>query len=113
RRRGYTPESLRLFCERIGVAKFYSTIELNVLEGAVREDLNRRALRRMAVLRPLKLVIENWPEGKVEELEAVNNPEDPSAGTRKILFGRELYIEQDDFQEVPPRKFHRLYPGNE
>ena len=113
RRRGYTPESIRLFCERIGVAKFNSTIDMNVLEGAVRDDLNKRALRRMAVLRPLKVVIENWPEGKFEEVEAQNNPEDPAAGTRKILFGRELYIEQEDFAEVPPKKFHRLYPGNE
>jgi glutaminyl-tRNA synthetase len=113
RRRGYTPESLRLFCERIGVAKFYSTIEVNVLEGAVRDDLNKRALRRMAVLKPVKVVIENWPEGKFEEMEAGNNPEDPTAGTRKILFGRELYIEQEDFREEPPKKFHRLYPGNE
>jgi glutaminyl-tRNA synthetase len=113
RRRGYTPESLRLFCERIGVARFYSTIDMNMLEGAVRDDLNKCAPRRMAVLRPIKLVLENWPEGKFEEVEAHNNPEDPSAGTRKILFGRELYIEQDDFREEPPKKFHRLYPGNE
>jgi len=113
RRRGYTPESIRLFCERIGVAKFNSTIDMNVLEGAVREDLNKRALRRMAVLRPIKVVLENWPAGKFEEVEAQNNPEDPAAGTRKILFGRELYIEQDDFREEPPKKFHRLYPGNE
>jgi glutaminyl-tRNA synthetase len=113
RRRGYTPESIRLFCERIGVAKFNSTIDMNVLEGAVREDLNKRAPRRMAVLRPIKVVLENWPEGKFEEVEAQNNPEDPAAGTRKILFGRELYIEQDDFREEPPKKFHRLYPGNE
>ena len=113
RRRGYTPESIRLFCERIGVARFFSTIDMNVLEGAVRDDLNRRAQRRMAVLRPLKLLIENWPEGKLEEVEAGNNPEDPAAGTRTILFGRELYIEQDDFREEPPKKFHRLYPGNE
>ena len=113
RRRGYTPESIRLFCDRIGMAKFNSTIDMAVLEGAVRDDLNQRAQRRMAVLRPLKLVIENWPEGKFEEMEAGNNPEDPTAGTRKIQFGRELYIEQEDFREDPPKKFHRLYPGNE
>jgi glutaminyl-tRNA synthetase len=113
RRRGYTPESIRLFCERIGMAKFNSTIDMAVLEGAVRDDLNKRAERRMAVLRPLKLVIENWPAEKLEEVDAGNNPEDPAAGKRKILFGRELYIEQDDFREEPPKKFHRLFPGNE
>jgi glutaminyl-tRNA synthetase len=113
RRRGYTPESIRMFCDRIGVAKFNSTIDRSVLEGAVRDDLNQRALRRMAVLQPIKLVLENWPEGKFEEMEVGNNPEDPAAGTRKILFGRELWIEADDFREEPPKKFHRLYPGNE
>jgi glutaminyl-tRNA synthetase len=113
RRRGYTPEAIRLFCDRIGVAKFNSTIDVQVLEGAVRDDLNRRAPRAMAVLRPLKLVIENFPAEKVEEMEAINNPEDPSAGTRKVTFGRELYIEQDDFREDPPKKFHRLSPGAE
>jgi len=113
RRRGYTPEAIRLFCDRIGVAKFNSTIDMHVLEGAVRDDLNRRAPRAMAVLRPLKLVIENFPTGKVEEMEAINNPEDPSAGTRKVPFTRELYIEQDDFREDPPKKFHRLAPGAE
>jgi glutaminyl-tRNA synthetase len=113
RRRGYTPEAIRLFCDRIGVAKFNSTIDVQVLEGAVRDDLNRRAPRAMAVLRPLKLVIENLPAENVEEMEAVNNPEDPAAGTRKVPFGRELYIEQDDFREEPPKKFHRLSPGAE
>jgi glutaminyl-tRNA synthetase len=113
RRRGYTPEAIRLFCDRIGVAKFNSTIDVQVLEGAVRDDLNRRAPRAMAVLRPLKLVIENFPAEKVEEMEAVNNPEDPSAGTRKVPFSRELFIEQDDFREEPPKKFHRLFPGAE
>lgn len=113
RRRGYTPESIRTFCERIGVAKFNSTIDMNVLEGAVRDDLNQRAARRMAVLQPIKLVLENWPADKFEELELTNNPEDPTAGTRQVLFGRELWIEADDFREEPPKKFHRLYPGNE
>ena len=113
RRRGYTPEAIRLFCDRIGVAKFNSTIDVQVLEGAIRDDLNRRAPRAMAVLRPLKLIIENFPAEKVEEMEAINNPEDPSAGTRKVLFSRELYIEQDDFREDPPKKFHRLSPGTE
>jgi glutaminyl-tRNA synthetase len=113
RRRGYTPESIRAFCERIGVAKFNSTIDMNVLEGAVRDDLNQRAERRMAVLQPIKLVLENWPADKFEELELTNNPEDPAAGTRRVLFGRELWIEADDFREEPPKKFHRLYPGNE
>jgi glutaminyl-tRNA synthetase len=113
RRRGYTPESIRLFCDRIGVAKFNSTIDMNVLEGAVREDLNRRAARRMAVLRPVKVVLDNYPEGKVEMLDAVNNPEDPAAGKRQVPFTRELYIEQDDFREEPPKKFFRLFPGGE
>ena len=113
RRRGYTPEAIRLFCDRIGVAKFNSTIDMQVLEGAVRDDLNRRAPRAMAVLRPLKLVIENFPAEKVEAMEAVNNPEDPAAGTRKVPFSRELWIEQDDFREDPPKKFHRLSPGAE
>ena len=98
RRRGYTPEAIRDFCERIGVTKAANLIELGALEHAVREDLNKRAERRMAVLRPLKLVIENYPEGQVEEFDAVNNPEDPSAGTRKVPFGGVVYIEQDDFQ---------------
>jgi glutaminyl-tRNA synthetase len=113
RRRGYTPEAIRLFCDRIGVAKFNSTIDVQVLEGAVRDDLNRRAPRAMAVLAPLKLVIENFPAGQVEEMDAINNPEDPSAGTRKVPFSRELYIEEDDFREEPPKKFHRLSPGTE
>lgn len=113
RRRGYTPEAMRAFCERIGVAKFNSTIDMVVLENAVRDDLNKRAGRFMAVLRPLKVVIENYPEGQTEELEAVNNPEDPSAGTRIVPFSRELYIEQDDFREEAPKKFYRLKPGQE
>jgi glutaminyl-tRNA synthetase len=113
RRRGYTPESIRDFCDRIGLAKKENVIDVALLEHCVREDLNRRAPRYMAVLRPLRLVVENYPEGQVENLEAVNNPEDPSAGTRQVPFARELYIERDDFMEVPPKKFHRLYPGNE
>ncbi|MDR2814997.1 MAG: glutamine--tRNA ligase/YqeY domain fusion protein [Prevotellaceae bacterium] len=113
RRRGYTPESIRLFADKVGVAKRDNVIDLSLLEWCVREDLNKRALRRFAVLNPLKLVITNYPEGKVEELDAVNNPEDPAAGTRKILFGRELYIEREDFMENPPKKFFRLAPGQE
>ena len=113
RRRGYTPESIRRFCERIGVAKFNSTVDVTWLEDAVREDLNKRAMRVMGVLKPLKVVIENYPEDKAEELEAVNNPEDQSAGTRTVPFSRELYIEQDDFMEDPPKKFFRLGPGRE
>jgi glutaminyl-tRNA synthetase len=113
RRRGYTPEAIRDFCERIGVAKSNSTVDISLLEHCLREDLNRRAPRVMAVLRPLKLVIENYPEGQVEELEAVNNPEDASQGVRKIPFSRVLYIEQDDFREEPPKKYFRLFPGNE
>src|SRR5262252_1566130 len=113
RRRGYTPEAIRDFCERIGVAKNDNTVELALLEACLREDLNRRAQRRMAVLRPLKLIVENYPEGKGEEMEAVNNPEDPAAGTRKVPFSRELWIEQDDFREVAPKKYFRLAPGAE
>lgn len=113
RRRGYTPESIRNFCKRIGVAKFDSTIDLGLLEFCVREDLNKRAPRVMGVLRPLKVVIENYPEGQVEELEAINNPEDESMGTRRVPFSRVLYIEQDDFREDPPKKFFRLAPGRE
>ncbi len=113
RRRGYTPEAIRDFCERIGVAKSNSTVDIALLEHCLREDLNKRAPRMMAVLRPLKLVIENYPEGQAEELEAVNNPEDPSAGTRQVPFSRVLYIEQDDFRENPPKKYFRLFPGNE
>jgi glutaminyl-tRNA synthetase len=113
RRRGYTPEAIRVFCERIGVAKFNSTIDAVVLENAIREDLNKRAPRVMGVLRPLKLVITNYPEGKSEDLDAVNNPEDPAAGTRKVPFSRVLWIERDDFREEPPKKFFRLSPGRE
>jgi glutaminyl-tRNA synthetase len=113
RRRGYTPEAIRDFCTRIGVAKKENVIDVALLEHTLREDLNRRALRGLAVLRPLKVVIENFPDEKVEELEAMNNPEDPSAGTRRLPFSRELYIEHDDFREDPPKKFFRLSPGNE
>jgi glutaminyl-tRNA synthetase len=113
RRRGYTPRSIREFCGRIGVAKNESLIDVALLEHSVREDLNQVAPRAMAVLKPLKIVIENYPDGQVEMMEAINNPEDPSAGTRQVPFTRELYIEQDDFREVPPKKFFRLYPGNE
>jgi glutaminyl-tRNA synthetase len=113
RRRGYTPESLRDFADRIGIAKADNLVDVALLEHCVREDLNRRALRRMAVLRPVRLVIDNYPEGQVEEVEAVNNPEDPSAGTRRVPFGRELWIEQDDFREKPPPKYYRLSPGVE
>jgi len=113
RRRGYTPESLRNFCAAIGASKTNGIIELAMLEHYVREDLNRRAPRAMAVLRPLKVVIDNYAEGQVEKLELVNNPEDPSAGTRSVPFSRELYIEQDDFREDPPKKFFRLSPGRE
>ncbi|MBL8897821.1 MAG: glutamine--tRNA ligase/YqeY domain fusion protein [Planctomycetes bacterium] len=113
RRRGYTPEALRAFCAEIGVSKFESVIDHVRLENALREDLNKRAPRRMAVLRPLKVVIENWPAGHVEWLDAVNNPEDPSAGKRLVPFAGELYLERDDFQEDPPKKFFRLAPGRE
>ncbi len=113
RRRGYTPRSIRDFCGRIGVAKNESLIDVALLEHSVREDLNQVAPRAMAVLRPLKIVIENYPEGQVEMLEAINNPEDASAGTRQVPFSREIYIERDDFREVPPKKFFRLFPGNE
>ena len=113
RRRGYTPESIRVFCERIGVAKTDSTIDIALLEHCLRGDLNKQAKRVMAVLRPLKVVIENYPEGQVEEMEAVNNPEDASMGTRKVPFSRELFIEQDDFQEMPHKKFFRLAPDRE
>ena len=113
RRRGYTPESIRAFCERIGVAKFNSTIDYSWLEEAVREDLNKRAERVLAVMRPLKVVITNYPEGQTEEFDAVNNPEDPAAGTRKVPFSKVLYIERDDFREDPPKKFFRLGPGRE
>jgi glutaminyl-tRNA synthetase len=113
RRRGYTPEAVRDFCARIGVAKKENVIDIALLEHTVREDLNRRAQRALAVLRPLRLVIENYPEGRVEQLEAVNNPEDASAGARRMPFSRVLYIEQDDFMESPPKKFFRLSPGSE
>ena len=113
RRRGYTPESIRNFCERIGVAKRDSMVDLGLLEFCIREDLNKRAPRVMAVLRPLKVVITNYPEEQEEELDAINNPEDPNAGTRKVPFSRELYIEQDDFREDPPKQFFRLAPGRE
>ncbi len=112
RRRGYTPEAIRSFIAQIGVSKTDSTVDIAFLEYCLRQDLNKRAPRVMAVLNPLKLIVENWDEGKLEELEAVNNPEDESAGTRKIHFGRELWIEQDDFAENPPPKYFRLYPGN-
>jgi glutaminyl-tRNA synthetase len=113
RRRGYTPEAIRMFCDVVGVAKSNSTADIALLEYCVRQDLNKRAPRVMAVLRPLKVVITNYPEGQVEELEAVNNPEDPGAGTRQVPFSRVLYIEQDDFMENPPNKFYRLAPGRE
>ena len=113
RRRGYTPESIRAFCDHIGVAKRDTTVELTLLEHMIREDLNRRATRVMGVLRPLRVVIDNYPEGTVEELEAVNNPEDPSMGTRRIPFSRVLYIEAEDFLEDPPKKYFRLSPGQE
>jgi glutaminyl-tRNA synthetase len=113
RRRGYTPEAIRNFCAAIGASKTNGTIELAMLEHFLREDLNQRAPRVMAVLRPLRVVIDNYPEGQLEELEALNNPEDPAAGTRKVPFSRELYIEQDDFREEPPKKFFRLFPGQE
>ena len=113
RRRGYTPEAIKNFCDLIGMAKANSIVDLALLEDCVREDLNRRAPRVMAVLRPLKVVLVNYPEDQVEELEAINNPEDPNMGTRKVPFSRILYIERDDFMEVPPKKFFRLAPGRE
>ena len=113
RRRGYTPESIRNFSDRVGIAKRENTIDVSLLEFSVREDLNLRTKRVMAVLNPIKVVITNYPENENEELDAVNNPEDHSMGTRKIPFSREIYIEKDDFREVPPPKFHRLSPGKE
>lgn len=113
RRRGYTPESIRDFCRKIGITKQDSVIDMELLEHSVREDLNQRAQRVMAVLDPLKVVITNYPEGAEEELEAVNNPEDPSMGKRKVPFSKELFIERDDFMEDPPKKFYRLSPGSE
>ncbi len=113
RRRGYTPEAIRNFCDMLGVAKSNSTAEIAMLEYCVRQDLNKSALRVMSVLKPLKVVLTNYPAGQVEELDAINNPEDPNAGSRKVPFSRELYIEQDDFMEVPANKFYRLSPGRE
>jgi len=113
RRRGYTSKAVRAFCERIGVAKFNSTVDLALLEFCLREDLNKRAPRVMSVLKPLKVVIENYPDDQVDELDAVNNPEDENAGTRKVPFSKVLYIERDDFMEDPPKKFFRLAPGRE
>ena len=113
RRRGFTPEAIRDFIARIGVAKRDSTVDLSLLEHCVRDDLNRRATRYMAVLDPVKVVIENYPEGRVEELDFVNNPEDPDAGTRKVPFSREIYIDRRDFREDPPRRFYRMSPGKE
>ncbi len=113
RRRGYTPESIRNFCERIGVAKADSIVDIALLEHCLREDLNKRALRVMAVLNPLRVVIDNYPEDQVEELDADNNPEDPGMGTRKVPFSRIIYIEKEDFREDPPKKFFRLAPGRE
>ncbi len=113
RRRGYSPQAIREFCRRIGVNKFNSTVDIALLEHCLREDLNKTSPRVMAVLKPLKVVIDNYPEGQVEELEAINNPEDPNAGVRKVPFSGELYIERDDFMEEPPKKFYRLAPGRE
>ena len=113
RRRGYTPQSIRNFAEKIGIAKRDNTVEVSLLEHSIREDLNKRAPRVMAVLQPLKIVIDNYPEEQTEELAAVNNPENPEAGTRNVPFSRELFIEQNDFMEDPPRKFFRLAPGRE
>jgi glutaminyl-tRNA synthetase len=112
RRRGYTPEAIQDFLSRIGIAKTDSMVDIALLEHCVREDLNKRAQRVMVVLHPIKLVIENWQEDMTEELDAVNNPEDATSGTRKVPFSRELWIEADDFQENPPPKYYRLYPGN-
>ncbi|MBQ6143762.1 MAG: glutamine--tRNA ligase/YqeY domain fusion protein [Clostridia bacterium] len=113
RRRGYTPASIRNFCDKIGVSKVISTVEYSFLEHCLRDDLNLKATRAMAVLSPIKLIITNYPEGKSEELEIENNPNDEAAGKRKITFSREVYIESDDFEEVPPKKYYRLFPGNE
>jgi glutaminyl-tRNA synthetase len=113
RRRGYSPDAIREFCKRIGVNKFNSTVDFALLEHCLRENLNKTSPRVMAVLRPLKVVIDNYPQDQVEELDAINNPEDPSAGTRKVPFSRELYIEREDFMEEPPKKFYRLAPGRE
>jgi glutaminyl-tRNA synthetase len=113
RRRGYTPEAIRAFVAYVGVTKHNATMDMGVLENHIREDLNKRAERRMAVLNPLKVVITNYPDDQTEEVEAINNPEDASAGSRKVPFSRELYIERDDFMEDPPKKFFRLSPGKE
>jgi len=113
RRRGYSPAAIRNFCRVIGINKFNSTIDIALLEHCLREDLNKTSARVMAVLKPLKVIIDNYPENKVEELKAINNPEDPAAGTRNVPFSRELYIEQDDFMEEPSKKFYRLAPGRE
>jgi glutaminyl-tRNA synthetase len=113
RRRGYSPSAIRNFCKVIGVNKFNSTIDIALLDHCLREDLNKTSPRVMAVINPLKVVITNYPENKTEELDAVNNPEDPSAGTRKVPFSKELFIERDDFMEDPPKKFFRLAPGRE
>jgi glutaminyl-tRNA synthetase len=113
RRRGFTPDAIRSFCERIGVAKRDSIVDVALLEHAVREDLNKRAPRVMSVLKPLAVVIENYPDGRDEEFEVQVNPEDPAAGSRKVTFSRTIFIEQDDFREVPPPKYHRLFPGSE
>ena len=113
RRRGFSPEAIRSFCKIIGVNKFNSTVDVALLEHCVREDLNRTSPRVMAVLRPLKVVLTNYPDGQVEWMDAVNNPEDPAAGTRKVPFSKVLYIEQEDFMEEPPKKFFRLAPGRE
>ncbi|MBU4377425.1 MAG: glutamine--tRNA ligase/YqeY domain fusion protein, partial [Candidatus Omnitrophica bacterium] len=113
RRRGYTPESIRKFCERIGMAKFDSIVDMIVLENSIREELNKKAPRVMAILRPLKVIIDNYPEGETEEFDAINNPEDASMGKRSVPFSRELYIEQDDFREDPPKQFFRMAPGAE
>ena len=113
RRRGYSPSAIRMFCKRIGVAKFNSIVDFEFLEHNIREDLNKTSLRLMGVLRPLKIVLENYPEDQIEDLDAVNNPEDPEAGTRKVSFSKTLYIEHDDFMEDPPKKYYRLAPGRE
>jgi glutaminyl-tRNA synthetase len=113
RRRGYSPTAIRNFCSRIGVAKVNSMVDFDFLEHCVREDLNKTSLRFMGVLNPLKVVIDNFQEGEIEEFEAVNNPEDPNAGTRKVSFCKDLYIEREDFMEDPPKKFYRLSPGRE
>lgn len=113
RRRGYTPEAIRMFCERIGVAKNDSIVDIALLEYCIREDLNKHAQRAMAALRPLKLILDNYPDDQVEYMDCINNPENPSMGTRKVPFSKVLYIERDDFRQIPPKGYFRLYPGNE